>query len=253
MTTFAAMPLRYSADPAAMIRFLTHLGMARVVTAGADNFATLTAGGGGSVMVHSVHGADATVTPGETVLCFATEDADEAAAQLDGMGVEVAVWDESYGRQAMAVSPSGGAVWINEEMTDLYGYAGHQRPATDPRLVVAAIVPTVDFGADRAFFERFGFTSDPGANEWWEEMRSDGGVVGLHRPEEGWVALTSSDDPRYRYPRIHLGFQTSAPLEEVRDHLAAGGYPAEIVRVPEATKVHVTDPDGQVLEIHPVP
>ena len=138
MTTFATMPLRYSADPAAMIRFLTDLGMARVVTAGADNFATLVAGGGGRVMVHSVQGADATVTAGETVLCFATEDSDEAAAHLDGKGVAVDVWDESYGRQAMATTPSGGAVWINEEMADLYGYEGHEA-APDRNLVVAAI------------------------------------------------------------------------------------------------------------------
>ena len=252
MTTFATMPLRYSADPAAMIRFLTDLGMARVVTAGADNFATLVAGGGGRVMVHSAQGADATVTAGETVLCFATEDADEAAAHLDGKGVAVDVWDESYGRQAMAAMPSGGAVWINEEMADLYGYEGHAA-APDPDLVVAAILPTEDFDADRAFFQQFGLTSDPGADEWWEGMRSEGGIVGLHRPEEGWAPLTTSDDPRYRFPRIHLGFETSAPLGEVRDRLVAAGHPAEVVSAPEATKVHVTDPDGQVMEIHPVP
>ena len=161
MTTFATMPLRYSADPAAMIRFLTDLGMARVVTAGADNFATLVAGGGGRVMVHSAQGADATVTAGETVLCFATEDADEAAAHLDGKGVAVDVWDESYGRQAMAATPSGGAVWINEEMADLYGYEGHEA-APDRNLVVTAILPTEDFDADRAFFQQFGLTSDVG-------------------------------------------------------------------------------------------
>ena len=252
MTTYSAMPLRYTSDPAALIRFLTHLGMARAVSAGPDNFAILVAGGGGRVMVHSVAGADADADPGETVLCFETKGADDAADDLSGRGLDIDVWDESYGRQAMATSPSGGAVWINEEMADLYGYEGPEGREPDPSLVVAAIYPTFDFDADRAFFERFGFTSDPGGNEWWEGMRSNGGVVGLHKPEEGWTPLLESDDPRYRFPRIRLGLETSQPLEEVRDHLVAGGYPAEIVSAPEATKVHVTDPDGVVIEIHPV-
>lgn len=250
MSTYTVMPLRYSDDVPAMVRFLTTLGLARQVTTEGDRFAELRAGAG-KVMVHAAEGADAPAAPGETVLCLATARADEASQELEAAGLQTTVWDESYGRQAMVTGPAGEAIWINEEQQDLYGYQGHGEEP-DARIVATAIRPSTDFAADRAFFEKLGLTADPGASEFWTGMRGDG-VVGIHQPHEGWRSVIESEDPRHRFPLVHLGFETSEPLEELRDRLAAAGYPAEVVVEDVGPKVHVTDPDGQTIEIHPLP
>ncbi|MDO5495868.1 MAG: hypothetical protein Q4G64_09150 [bacterium] len=253
MTAYTVMPLRYSNNVPAMVEFLTTLGLTRHVTTLGDGFAELSAAAG-RVMVHAAHSADASAaTAGDTVICFSTPSADHAVEHLDTAGLDTTIWDESYGRQAMVTTPRGEAVWINEEQEDLYGYQGPEAAQPDPRLIVSAILPSPDFGSDRAFYSHFGLTPDPGASEWWEGLRGPGGVVGLHMPEPGWTPALEFEDPRYRYPLIMLGFQTAEPLEDLRDRLLAAGYEARIVSVPEATKVHVTDPDGQEIEIHPLP
>nr|NLD40708.1 hypothetical protein [Actinomycetales bacterium] len=153
----------------------------------------------------------------------------------------------------MVTGPAGEAIWINEEQQDLYGYEGTDGQRPDPRLIVTAIRPSTDFSADRAFLEKFGVTADPGASEWWIGMRSGVGVVGIHRPHEGWQAVLEDEDPRYRYALVRLGFETAELLEELRDRLVTGSYEARLVVEDVGPKVHVLDPDGQEIEIHPAP
>lgn len=251
MSSLNVMPLRYSHDPQSMIRFLTVLGLVPEVST--DSFAILRAGAG-RVMLHGVAGAEAQASARDTVLCLATDVADRAADELRNRGLDVEVWDESYGRQAMVTSPAGGAVWINEEMTDLYGYEGHAESAPDSRLVVTAVLPTGDFDAHLAFFETLGFRAGADGDEHWQALRSEGGVVGLHGLPEDWEPLLESDDPRHRFPRIHLGFETSEPVEALAERLREAGYGASVVDdgvLP--ARVHVVDPDGEDLEIHPSP
>lgn len=50
-------------------------------------------------------------------------DVDELAGRLADAGVEARVIDEAYGRSLRVDDPDGGTeLWVNERMTDLYGY-----------------------------------------------------------------------------------------------------------------------------------
>ena len=52
--------------------------------------------------------------------------------------------------------------------------------------------------------------------------------------------------------QVRLGFETSQDLAELASRLRAAGHRAEVVDG-AVRSVHVTDPDGQHLEIHPRP
>lgn len=247
---FAVMPLRFSSEPSLMIRFLMDVGLAPSRTTVGDGFGELRAEAGW-VMVRK---AQSDATPGETLLCLKVDRADEVLTLAETAGLDAAVWDESYGRQAAVRGPHGERMWINEEQGDVYGYEEHSLTEIDTRLTVSAIRSSPDFEADRKFFAVFGFSPTPGGSEWWEALRGPGlaGLIGLHKPSEGSsVAKLSEVDPLHRVPLVELGFQTSEPLDELRDRLLTAGYDARIVADPNATKVHVIDPDGAEIEIHP--
>jgi hypothetical protein len=72
--------------------------------------------GGGLVGVH----ADQRVS---TVLSFETADAPALAERFAARGLRADIVDESYGRSLRFDDPDGGVeLWVNETMTDLYGY-----------------------------------------------------------------------------------------------------------------------------------
>lgn len=249
---FTVLPMRFSADPATMIRFLEVLGAARVVDTAGEQFGTLRAATG-LVAVHAAAGSDTGAQPGETQLCFMTETADAVGAYAESAGLQARVWDESYGRQAALTGPLGEAIWVNEEQRDLYGYRGHEGEP-DGHLHVTAVRYSADFAADRAFFGALGFVPLNDGDDWWQALRGPGdtGTIGLHRPApDQELARLDAIEPLHRVPLIGLGFETTEPLEALRDRLTAGGYPAQIVSDEAATRVHLTDPDGCSLEIHP--
>lgn len=278
-------PLRFTADPRAMIAFLTTLGMARRVTAGDDGFGELRAGAG-AVMVH---GASSSVTGARvatTDLCLVTTSADRAAAALERSGIETSVWDESYGRQGMITGPDGEGVSLNEDQEDLYGYEGHDA-APDPRLQVCAVLASDDFRRDAHWFGRLGF-APVGADEadgtaassradraseadgpdtdalivtaermgWLELHGPEGaGIIGLHAPmgEGERTRLASPEMPDLPPTlQVHLGFETSEDLGELARRLRNAGYEASLVEG-AVRAVHVLDPDGITVEIHPLP
>lgn len=249
---FTVFPLRFSRDPRALIGFLRTLGMAPVITAGDDGFGDLVAGAG-RVMVHGVQGAVSGAAPGDTDLCLAVPDADQAVQELIAAGIEVTVWDESYGRQGRLEGPAGEGISLNEHQSDLYGYRGHDPSAGDPRLSVTAVVPSDDFDRDADWFARLGFRAQDPGDAWSRELPGPGraGTVGLHRP--------GAEDRRTRPSgvefgdclQVRLGFSTTEDLEELADRLRTAGHTAEVVDADGVRSVHVTDPDGAHLEIHP--
>lgn len=252
-TTFTTMVFRYSQNPSAMIDFLTDLGM-RVAISSDLGFAELHAGAG-RVLVHHTRGAVATDAPsGLTCLNLAVEDVASAAEDLERHGFSVRTWDESYGHQGSIASPGDVEITLNEEQHDLYGYQGHDPSGADDRLVVTAVRASFDREQDVAFFERLGFVPEPDGDEWWQAMRAPGsaGVIGLHKPaatdRAGWP--TNSDFGVVA--TVRLGFETTEPLDELAERLQAMGYDAKVVDN-EVRSVHVSDPDGQHLEIHPRP
>lgn len=241
---FTALILRYSANVPAMVAFLEELGLRRRISS--EGFAELAAGAG-RVMVH---GASTEYPAGETYLSLFTPSLETAAPA----GVEITIWDESYGRHGLLTGPFGEQIWINEDMADTYGYEVGTDEVPAPELVASAIRETPDFAGDREFFSRLGFVPAPGGNEWFEALQGPGtaGVIGLHAPSErSRLVREDSSDPRGRMPYARLGFQTAEELEALSSRLTAVGYPARVVEADGLRKVHVVDPDGIEIEIHP--
>lgn len=249
-TTFNVFPLRFSSDPPAMIALLRTIGMIDVVTTDGDGFAELRAGAG-RVMVHRAEAADSGASPGTTDFCLQVPSVDAAATELVRMGLQVSIWDESYGRQAAVTGPLGESIAINEEQADMYGYQGHE-VAPDPGLVVTAVRPSTDFATDTHYFSQFGFRPDPDGDQYWQGLRGPGGVVGLHMPGEE-PSSRDTGAPFGRQATVRLGFETVEDLGELAARLVAAGHDARVVTADGTSSVRLTDPDGCHLEIHATP
>ena len=258
--SFTVLPLRFTEDAPAMISFLRTLGMAPAVTAGADAFGRLVAGAG-HVMVHAVSGAATGARGGDTDLCLAVEETDQAADALRADGCSVDVWDETYGRQGLLTGPAGETVALNEHQDDLYGYRGHDPSGADPRLSVTAVLSSEDFARDTAWAARLGFRAggtdgaEAADDRWFRALRGPGaaGTIGLHRPAEGDRRSRSTGTEFGHAMQVGLGFETTEDLAELAARLRAAGHPAALVEDGAVRSVHVTDPDGRHLEIHPRP
>lgn len=255
----AVFPLRFTARPGEMIDFLCTLGMAPLITTETSGFADLVAGGGGRVMIHDAPSSATGAPAGETQLSTAVRSADAAAEQLREVGLEVVVWDESYGRQGNITGPHGEAVGLNEDQSDPYGYVEHDGGSADPRLTVVAVRPSAagpERERDVAFFAALGFRPEgPRAGSWTRLTSAGGGTIGLHEPEEGWHAARPGDvgGADLLVSLVHLGFETTEDLAALAERLRAAGHPAEVNASGGTRSVHVTDPDGRHLEIHPTP
>lgn len=244
---FTVMPFRYSNNVAAMVAFLEELGLRRRIDS--EGFAELHAGAG-RVMVHAAGGE---FTGGQTYLNLMAQTVEDAVDVASRAGFEYLVWDEAYGRHAVVAGPHGEWMWVNEEQADDYGYRRHEGDAR-PDLVASAIRPAPDFAIDIEFFAHFGFATAPGASEWFESLRGPGtaGIIGLHYADASEPIFRSEEeDPRDRVPLARLGFVTGEALPGLAQRLTQAGYPASVVSDGQLTKVHVTDPDGVDIEIHP--
>lgn len=253
---FAVFPLRFTARPGEMIDFLCTLGMAPLITTEGNGFADLVAGGGGRVMIHGAASSATGAPAGETQLSTAVRSADAAAERLREEGLEVVVWDESYGRQGNITGPHGEAIGLNEDQSDPYGYVEHDGGGADPRLTVVVVRPSAAGGErerDVALFSALGFRPEgPGDESCTRLTSTGGGTIGLHQPEEGWRPARPGDvgGADLQVSLVRLGFETTEDLAALAERLRAAGHPAELVA---SGSVHVTDPDGQHLEIHPAP
>ncbi|APX31500.1 hypothetical protein BH708_00750 [Brachybacterium sp. P6-10-X1] len=256
--TVTVFPLRFTDDPAALIAFLCTLGMAPLITIEGEGFADLVAGGGGRVMVHAAAGSASLAPAGETQLSTAVASADAAAERLREAGLEVTVWDESYGRQGNITGPHGEAVGVNEDQEDHYGYLAHDGEGADERLSVTAVRASAD-GPERerdvAFFAALGFLPVDGGDRWYRALGNPGhGTIGLHEPADGEAAFRPGGDPGHpelEVSLVRLGFETTEDLDALAERLGAAGHPARVVVGRGVRSVHVTDPDGQQVEIHP--
>lgn len=253
---FSVFPLLFTDDPATLIALLEELGMVPLVTGGNGGYADLVAGGGGHVMVHPA-ASSATGSPaGETQLSTSVADLELAAAHLRAQGLEVRIWDEAYGRQGSVVGPHGEGVGLNEEQEDLYGYRAHDAGSADARLSVATVRPS-SAGPPRErdidFFAACGFAPVEAGDRWWQELRAPGGgSIGLHGPAPGEAVSRPSGEAGFEdVPLVRLGFSTSEDLDALAGRLLAAGYDARRVDAQGVSSVHVTDPDGRHLEVHP--
>ena len=268
---YTVFPMRFSAEPAAMIAFLEELGLRRVLDTEGGGYAEFVAASG-RVAVHGVADA-APVTPGDTSLNLSVADVDPALAQLRGLGLTTSVLDDSYGRRGVVSSPGGRAIGLYAEAEHARdGLRVHEQTVA-ASLDVVAVRYSSDFRADAAFFGSFGFEPfGPLDDPWWCALRAgrrQGGVIGLHAPSEhstdapadapteastevsSGASIPAEGAEPARPALVKLGFETSEPLDALAARLQAAGYRAGVAEDEAGTKVVVTDPDGQHLEIHP--
>lgn len=112
-------PLWMTPDVPGAVAALTGLGLVPRLASDAGQWSDLIAPAGGLVAVHADCGDPAV----STVLSFETDDADALAARFAEQGSRADIVDESYGRSLRFDDPDGGVeLWVNETMTDLYGY-----------------------------------------------------------------------------------------------------------------------------------
>ncbi len=250
MTIFTLTPYRFTDDVPRMVAFLEAVGLHRSVTTESLGFAVMAAEHGGAVGVHQAGSANTGAPSGETQLVFSVYSAEDAARTLRRAGLDAITWDESYGRHAGVLDPTGGGIWINEEQ-DRYGYQSHPVPPGGGA-AVSAVRYSSDMGADTAFFATFGLGVDGQADAWWTPLTGDAvGVLGLHKPSGNQsVRRETPSAPLPTVSLVSLGFETARDLAELATALTDAGFPAEVVTDAAATKVHVTDPDGCHVEIH---
>lgn len=116
-------PVRFTADPAAMRRFLEALGLATTVQSDSGGWIALE-GSGGGIGLHADTAADEPRSPGATDLSFESDEPLETVqARLATSGFDAAIIDESFGRSLHVVDPDGVTVQVNEAMRDDYGYS----------------------------------------------------------------------------------------------------------------------------------
>lgn len=236
--TFVAQSFRFSDEPAAMANFLETLGLGVLVSRGTGWFDLR--GRSGSVALHgSGESSDSNAPGGQTGLVMVAPDARAAAEYLESQGLAATAWDESFGVQAKVETPLGGALLINQEQTDFYGYERHE-PNPGP-VDVVTVYFTDDLDAAARFFARFGFELDKHGSEDNHTLRNgDRGVIHLHRNHAGQAPGS-----------VGMSFETAEPLDAVAARLTAAGYPARLVDGPR--RIEVTDPDGIGTEIWPSP
>lgn len=231
-------PYRFTNRPVEVRRFLEAVGLR--VTLTKNDFAVLR-GAAGAVVVHPLAGAD-TVERETTSFSLEADDARAAAAALTRDGAGARWWDESFGRRAAVTGPET-EISIREPMSDAYGYTVETAgPPSDGHAVdVISVFFTPDLDSWEAFFRRLGFTRDVLASGW-RELRAgaESGIIGLHASETPPPTSGSSG----------LSFKTTEPLREFVNRMRGRGYP--VTEEPEAQAPHVTvtDPDGQLIEIH---
>ncbi|MFT4110992.1 VOC family protein [Propionicimonas sp.] len=274
------LPMRFSADVAAMADFLAVLGLRRVRESVDGEYVVLD-GSAGSVAVHAAE-PDGSGT-GLTTLNVLLADLPDGAAALADTGLDATTWDEAYGMQGAVWLPAIGAVGLNEaHPADLHGYRslparllpkgglapripGAKPPfgseddggsAGPSPIRVLAVRYSDNFTADAALFACLGFRPAGSLEDpWWcvLEAGSQAGAIGLHAGRQGGPAPTEApggdwlDHPAL----VGLGFETAEPLDALAARLRANGHGARLEVDEAGPKVVVTDPDGQVLEVHP--
>jgi len=234
-------PVRFTDDVAAMAAFLETLGLTRSSEADRGGWAVLV-GGRGAIALHDAASSDLGAPAGETHLSFESADLEGLAADLRTAGLDVAPYDEAWGRAMLVPVPGGHEIHVDADSGDAYGY--HRRAGdADPRWTVRPVWfldPALRADAVR-LLAGFGLTARPGADRWWAACEGPGGALGLHAPDDGGQVCG-------------LGLETTEPLADLAARLRSAGLAPELCRGTDAGDlVRLTDPDGRTWEVHASP
>jgi len=248
-------PLKFSPDAPAMIDFYRRLGLQLAFSHDSATFATFN-GRAGTLGVHDANNTASGKVVGHTALNLATDDIERAVEELATLGLDVKIWDETYGKQGVVRAPDGRVIGLNEtSQEDLYGgYHVHEAEAT-PTLDVVAVCGTHDMRAEAAFFGSFGFTAPLYDDPWWIALRAGdrSGVIGIHAGEPETRTPRPENDlfgPPYE---VRIGFETHLDLEQETDRLRTAGFDLALISEGRVPRIVLTDPDGDEIEIHPAP
>jgi predicted enzyme related to lactoylglutathione lyase len=248
-TKIVVRPVRFTEDVKRMQAFLEILGLRPRVEAEGGGWVDMVCGAG-MVALHDAATSDSGGRPGQTTLSFEVDDADELAARLSTRSIAgVSVYDESYGRVLVCTDPAGEQLQIDERTDDLYGYVLH--PMAPPSsLRVSPVRFTDPLAGYGDFLEALGLQPRGAADEWYATYAASGGdhgLVGLHKvPDESAsiAGLVPGEGS------VKLNFESPEPLAELSRRLREKGFEAVECTEEFGSFVQVTDPDGQLVEIH---
>ncbi|MCP2032676.1 hypothetical protein L1277_002786 [Okibacterium sp. HSC-33S16] len=240
---------RYTDDVPAMIEFLTVLGLRppaiseRTERLGHSTYPPLAGQSTRYVLRATTRAAEV----GRTSLGLGTDDLDGTVEALRTSGGTIASWDTAFGRSGR-VETTRGPLRIDDisSPSDLDGsHTDTERPERPERTEHVDVLPVLfssTVATDRDVLTALSFTLDDereGA-ELWEAPA--GGRLLLHRAhgdrvdQNDWTVA----------PGIHSDVNPDALVHR----LSRIGYTD--ARLTEGA-VHVTDPDGQHVEVHPMP
>lgn len=234
---FTVVVFVYAADVEATTRFYEALGLRRQLSSETGGYEVLTSRSGG-LAVHAAGTADRPVSHlRRASLTLETADAEAAAAALTQAGLQAEWWDEAYGRQLSVVDPHGEAIWISEEMRDLYGYRRHKHEPPSPVTGLCAVSFTDDPEADTAFYAHLGFTPAPGGTPAFRELvgAPGEGSIGLH--ERGAQPVDG----------VEASLTTTEDLATVAER--AGALLGADAALDDDGVLRLTDPDGRAVEL----
>ncbi|MEU4193720.1 VOC family protein [Kribbella sp. NPDC026611] len=208
-------PLRFTDDVAGMRVFLERLGLRARIESERGGWVDMVAGGGGMVALHDAASSSTGGRPGQTNLSFEADKIDELKDRLQEIGfVDATVFDEAYGRVLSVTAPDGVVIWVDERSDDLYGYKLHDASPDDRWSVTPYLT-----GMEEAGWRRF-----------LRGLRADAAV-----------RFGPSDEPF----AVRLELTTTEDLDEVARRLDG----LQVTRT--ATGLEITDPDGQLVVVHP--
>lgn len=251
MSDLVVRPVRFTDNVDAMRAFLCTLGLTPRVESASGGWVDMVAGGGdaagGMVALHAARDSARGAPSGFTALSFEAQDIDLLAQRLQGAGVPgVTVYDEAYGRVLTCNDPLGDSIAVDERSTDLYGYRRHDDSAPASGWRVLAIRFADPAGSYGSFLEALGLERRADASEHFAAYAVDRGrfgAVGLHPPTDQAGLFMGEAGA------VRLSFETTEPLDVVRDRLQRDGHPAELRGEAFGSVLEVRDPDGVAVEV----
>lgn len=249
MTEIVVRPVRFTGHVGAMHQFLELIGLRPWIVTDGGGWSDMSCGGG-RVALHDAASSSFGHLPGQTTLSFEAADVSSLARQLTAAGVaEVTVYDEAYGRVLTCQDPEGATVAVDERATDLYGYQLRAEPSPVQSLRVMPIRFADPAGSYGAFLAALGLRPAGAINPRYVNfVAAEGaqGEVGLHHVFGDDLPVVADG----RSPVVQLCFETGEPLDDIAARLSAAGHTPEITQEDFGSVLSVTDPDGQLVQVH---
>jgi hypothetical protein len=249
MTAVVVRPVRFTDHVAEMQHFLELIGLRPWIVADRGGWRDMAAGGG-RVALHEAATSTSGGLPGQTDLAFEAADVTALAKVLEEAGVGgLAVYDEAYGRVLTCLDPDGAVLAVDEVSDDLYGYQLRAEPGAPPSLRVMPIRFADPAGPYGGFLQLLGLAPAGEINPYYVNFLADNGAqgqVGLHHVFGADLPVLA--DPAR--PVVQLNFESAEPLPEIAARLAAAGFEPGIMTEDFGALLHVTDPDGQIVQVH---